>query len=77
VKWWTPAIVALALIASCGGEPEKAQNAPEVVDRYRPEGLIQQSVVETSRQLATLDLRADVPPDWLPYVRVNFTLADG
>lgn len=29
---------------------------------------------ESERQLAELDLSSEVPPEWLPHVRVNFTL---
>jgi hypothetical protein len=29
---------------------------------------------EAERQLASLDLLSEVPPEWLPHVRVNFAL---
>jgi hypothetical protein len=31
---------------------------------------------ETQRQLAAIDLDAEVQPEWLPHVRVNFNLDD-
>jgi hypothetical protein len=30
---------------------------------------------EVEHQLASLDLEAEIQPAWLPYIRVNFTLA--
>jgi hypothetical protein len=31
---------------------------------------------DAQRQLASLDLNAEMLPEWVPYVRINFTLAD-
>lgn len=31
---------------------------------------------EADRQLASLDLPSEVLPEWLPHIRVNFTLGE-
>ena len=53
----------------CGGVPVRGQDIPAV---YGFEG----DADQVERQLATLNLAAEVLPEWLPHVRVNFTLAD-
>jgi hypothetical protein len=51
----------------CGGIPLVGHDVPAV---WGGEG----NADETERQLASLDLAAEVEPAWLPHVRVNFTL---
>lgn len=53
----------------CGGIPVKGQNIPTV---YGFDG----DANEAERQLASLDLSSEVLPEWLPHVRVNFTLGE-
>jgi len=53
----------------CGGIPLRGQSLPSVVGGTG-------GIEETATELAALDLDADVEPSWLPYVRINFTLAD-
>ena len=53
----------------CGGIPLKGNNLPVVFSFVG-------DLDEAERQFASVDLQADVLPDWLPHVRVNFTLAD-
>jgi hypothetical protein len=51
----------------CGGIPVRAHDVPAVIGG---EG----NADETGHQLAAMDLRTEVHPEWLPHVRVNFTL---
>jgi hypothetical protein len=51
----------------CGGVPMRGQSLPAV---GRGDGDIE----ETSAQLTALDLDA-IEPIWLPFIRINFTLA--
>jgi hypothetical protein len=51
----------------CGGIPVKGHKLPVV---YSFDG----DVNEAERQLASLDLSSEVLPEWLPHVRLNFTL---
>lgn len=51
----------------CGGIPIKGYDIPVV---YGFDG----DADESERQLAELDLSTEVLPEWLPHVRVNFTL---
>lgn len=51
----------------CGGIPVRAHDVPAVIGGVG-------NADETEHQLAALDLRRDVHPEWLPHVRVNFTL---
>ena len=53
----------------CGGVPVKSNTLPVV---FSFDG----DVDEAERQFANVDLQAEVLPDWLPHVRVNFTIAD-
>lgn len=53
----------------CGGIPVSRHEAPAV---YSFNG----DADKAERQLAALDLAVEVLPEWLPHVRVNFTLAD-
>jgi len=53
----------------CGGIPVCKLNIPSVIGG---DG----DVDETERQLAAFDIIAEVQPEWLPHVRVNFTLAE-
>ena len=53
----------------CGGIPLQSEQLPAVVGGTG-------NLEDTARQLAAFDFEADVQPLWLPYVRVNFTLAD-
>lgn len=53
--------------AWCGGIPVNRGEVPAIIGG---EG----DVDETERQLAAMDLEAEVQPRWLPYIRVNFTL---
>lgn len=55
--------------AWCGGIPVKGNTLPVVFS-------FGGDVDEAERQFASVDLQAEVLPDWLPHVRVNFTLAD-
>lgn len=52
----------------CGGIPLRGGDFPAVVCG---DG----GVDETAGQIAAFDFAAEVQTDWLPYVRVNFTLA--
>ena len=53
----------------CGGIPLQSEQLPAVVGGTG-------NLEDTARQLAAFDFEAEVQPLWLPYVRVNFTLAD-
>lgn len=53
----------------CGGIPINGNKLPVVFSFCG-------DVDETERQFQSVDLQAEVLPDWLPHVRVNFTLAD-
>ena len=53
----------------CGGIPLQNERLPAIVGGT---GDLQ----DTLRQLAAFDFEAEVQPLWLPYLRVNFTLAD-
>jgi hypothetical protein len=53
----------------CGGVPVRDHAVPAVVGGSG-------NAAETEDQLAAIDLSAEVQPEWLPYVRVNFTLDD-
>lgn len=53
----------------CGGIPMKGHDIPVV---YGFDG----NADESERQLASLDLSSEVLPEWLPHVRVNFTLGE-
>ena len=53
----------------CGGIPLQSEQLPAAVGGTG-------DLEETLRQLAAFDFEAEVQPSWLPYVRVNFTLAD-
>lgn len=53
----------------CGGIPLKAHRIPVV---YGFDG----DADEVERELASLDLSSEVRPEWLPHVRVNFTLSE-
>jgi len=53
----------------CGGIPTTSESLPVV---FSFDG----DVDEAERQFAGLDLQAEVLPEWLPHVRVNFTLGD-
>ena len=54
----------------CGGIPIQDHVVPAVIGGSG-------NADKTEDQLAALDLSAEVQQEWLPYVRVNFTLADG
>lgn len=51
----------------CGGIPVQGHNSTAV---YECDG----DADEAERQLASLDLSSEVLPEWLPHVRINFTL---
>jgi hypothetical protein len=53
----------------CGGVPVKGHDIPVV---YGVDG----DADEAERQLANLDLSSEVLLEWLPHVRVNFTLGN-
>lgn len=53
----------------CGGIPLQGERVPAVVGG---EG----DVEDTASQLAAFNFEAKVKPSWLPYIRVNFTLAE-
>lgn len=53
----------------CGGIPVKDNPFPVVFS-------FGGDLDEAERQFTSVDLQAEVLPDWLPHVRVNFTLAD-
>lgn len=53
----------------CGGIPVKGHPMPAV---YGFDG----NVDDTERQIASLDLSNEVLPEWLPHVRLNFTLEE-
>ena len=54
----------------CGGIPFKECHTPVV---YGFDG----DADEVESELASLDLSSEVLPEWLPHVRVNFTLSEG
>jgi len=52
----------------CGGIPTKSHDLPSVIGG---DG----DVDETERQLKAFGLEHEIKPEWLPHVRINFTLA--
>ena len=55
--------------AWCGGIPVKGESVPVAISSDGDADVAEQ-------QLASMNLREEVMPDWLPYVRVNFTLEE-
>jgi hypothetical protein len=53
----------------CGGIPVRSETIPAVIGGTG-------NADETERQLIVSELSAEVKPDWLPHVRINFTLAN-
>lgn len=53
----------------CGGIPVREYDMPAV---YGFDG----DADEADRQLASLNLPSEVLPEWLPHIRVNFTLRE-
>jgi hypothetical protein len=53
----------------CGGIPTRNENLPVVFS-------FGGDADDAERQLASIDLNAEVLPEWLPHIRINFTLAE-
>ncbi|WP_428391710.1 hypothetical protein [Lichenicoccus sp.] len=53
----------------CGGIPLQNEPFPAIVGGTG-------DLEDTLKQLSAFDFEAEVQPSWLPYVRINFTLAD-
>lgn len=51
----------------CGSLPLRGATAPSIIGG---EG----DADEAQRQILSADIEGNVQPDWLPYVRINFTL---